>query len=383
MILKGRRRVTNMDIWGWIGKLKSELRASGRDQAVDSLDRMLQHIFNLEVVQAQALLPEVKALAKTLGQPWLEVFVGHWEMRNRVGSLLEGETALAQVVALFERANREDAQQCPQSVCVTQDLVACYANVDGAGWAEERIAVCDEALQRLDPRWGCFSCMSYEKADAMLDDGRPEDALAFLDEQQGKILAAGQPIYDCMREVRIAALLRLKRPEHAWSVMNEWDAGVKGHEWLSERQQRLMYKAQVLAQLHRDDEAWALLLAEDELIPRYRLFWIRALEELLRRAPERNTQALADLLQQVIEQHDQQGAHRLVIQIAAISIPLALKREDLTAARHHLEMARKHAGQLRRDRGAQALLESLARQIDAACPQAETALLEQFGRQNL
>lgn len=371
-----------MDIWNWVGKLKAELRESGKGQAVDSLDRMLQHIFNLEVVQAQALLPEVKALAKTVGHPWLEVFVGHWEMRNRVGSLLEGETALAQVVALFERANREDAQQCPQSVCVTQDLVSCYANVDGAGWAQERIAVCDEALQRLAPRLGCFSCMSYEKADAILDDGRPEDALAFLDEQQAKIVAAGQPIYDCMHEVRIAALLRLKRPEHAWSVMVEWDSGVKGQEWLTERQQRLMYKAQVLAHLQRDDEAWALLLAENELIPRYRLFWLRALEELLQRAPERNNQALANLLQQVIEQHDRHGAHRLVIQVAAISIPLALQREDLAQAHHHLELARSHVGQLRRDRGAQALLESLARQIDAACPQGEPTLPFRFGRQN-
>ncbi|UFH50101.1 hypothetical protein [Pseudomonas sp. KNUC1026] len=356
-----------MDIWSWVGALKDELRESGKRQAVDSLDRMLQHIFNLEVAQARALLPEVKALAKSVDNPWLEVFVGHWEMRNRVGSLLEGETALPQVVALFERANREDARQCPQSVCVTQDLVACYANVDGAGWAEERIAVCDEALQRLAPSTGCFSCMSYEKADALLDGGRPKDALAFLNEQQGKILAAGQRIFSCMHEVRIATLLRLKRPEQAWAVMAEWDASAKGSEWPTQRQQRLMYKAQVLAQLQRDDEAWALLLAEDELIPRYRLFWLRALEELLRRAPERNTPALGKLLQEVIEQHGHHGAHRLVIQVAAISIPSALKRGDLVQARDHLTRAREHAGRLRRDCGAQALLESLAKQIDAVC----------------
>lgn len=363
-----------MDIWSWLGTLKAELRASGKGQAVDALERMLQHIFNLEVSEAQALLPEVKVLAKAVDNPWLEVFIGHWEMRNRVGSLLEGETALAQVVALFERANRDDARQCPQSVCVTQDLVSCYANVDGAGWAEERIAVCDEALLRLDPLRGCYSCMSYEKAEAILDDGRPEDALVFLDEQLGKILAAGQPIYDCMREVRINALLRLNRPEEAWSVMAEWEAGVQGTEWPTERQQRQMYKAQVLAHLQRDDEAWALLLAEGELVPRYRLFWLRALEQLLRRGPERNIAALGDLLQQVIEQHDRHGAHRLVIQIAAISIPLALQRGATAQARAHIELARRHLEKLRRDRGAQALLESLARDIDMARQEHETAL---------
>ena len=58
-----------MDIWSWVGKLKAELRESGKEQAVDSLDRMLRHIFNLEVDQARALLPEVKALAKQLSLP--------------------------------------------------------------------------------------------------------------------------------------------------------------------------------------------------------------------------------------------------------------------------------------------------------------------------
>lgn len=137
--------------------------------------------------RAEALLPEVKALSRTLNNPWLEIFVRHWEMRNRVGNQLEGETALADAVSLFELANRDDTQACPQSVCVTQDLASCYANVDGPGWVEERIEVCDETLARIDPTWACFHCLSNEKAEALLDDGRGEDALAFLAEQEKKI----------------------------------------------------------------------------------------------------------------------------------------------------------------------------------------------------
>lgn len=357
-----------MDIWNWVYTLKTELRAAGHGQAVDVLDRMLRHTYSVEVTQAQALLPELKAHAKAIGNPWLEVFIGHWEMRNRIGSLLEGDAALAQVVALFERANREDAQQCPQSVCVTQDLVGCYANVDGAGWVQERIAVCDEALQRVEPQRACFSCISYEKADALLDDGRPEEALAFLEQQQGRILAAGKSIYGALHEIHMAVLLRLNRPEQAWAVLLEWEAGLEGYEWPTQRQSRLMFKAQVLARLQRDEEAWALLLAEDELIPRYRMFWLLAFEELLQRAPQRNNQMLADRLEQLIGQHHRYGAHRRVIQVAAISIPLALQRQDLVQARQHLALAHTHVGQLRRDCGAQALLASLASQIEAASP---------------
>ena len=50
-------------------------------------------------------------------------------MRNRLGNNGEGETALPEAVALFEFAHRDDTIACPQSVCVTQDLSACYATV--------------------------------------------------------------------------------------------------------------------------------------------------------------------------------------------------------------------------------------------------------------
>ncbi|REM95695.1 hypothetical protein DSI35_28675, partial [Mycobacterium tuberculosis] len=72
---------------------------------------------------------------------------------------------------------------CPQSICVTQDLAACYGNIDGPGWVPERIEVCDETLGRIDPSWACFQCLSCEKADALLDDGRGQDALDYLQVQ--------------------------------------------------------------------------------------------------------------------------------------------------------------------------------------------------------
>jgi hypothetical protein len=65
-------------------------------------------------------------------------------------------SALGEAVALFERAHREDTLECPQSICVTQDLAACYGNIDGPGWVPERIEVCDETLGRIDPELGLF-----------------------------------------------------------------------------------------------------------------------------------------------------------------------------------------------------------------------------------
>ena len=188
---------------------------AGQEQSARLIDELTAYVCDLEVERAEALLPEVKALSRTLNNPWLEIFVRHWEMRNRVGNQLEGETALADAVSLFELANRDDTQACPQSVCVTQDLASCYANVDGPGWVEERIEVCDETLARIDPTWACFHCLSNEKAEALLDDGRGEDALAFLAEQEKKILAAGEEVFDSLLEMRVAILLNLGRAEQA------------------------------------------------------------------------------------------------------------------------------------------------------------------------
>lgn len=341
-----------MDIWNWVEKLRADLREAGQEQSARLIDELTAYVCDLEVERAEALLPEVKALSRTLNNPWLEIFVRHWEMRNRVGNQLEGETALADAVSLFELANRDDTQACPQSVCVTQDLASCYANVDGPGWVEERIEVCDETLARIDPTWACFHCLSNEKAEALLDDGRGEDALAFLAEQEKKILAAGEEVFDSLLEMRVAILLNLGRAEQALALIGEMEEKVEGAEWNNISQPRRLYKAHGLALLGRDEEALEALLPFSEIAPRYRTIWLRAVYLLLQRTPERNTWDFGGRLQQMLEHYSQKGAHRVVIDVASQAIRLALQRGSVWSARRHLALAEQHAQQLQRDRGA-------------------------------
>ncbi|HBO2357559.1 TPA: hypothetical protein L4H08_001635 [Pseudomonas aeruginosa] len=360
-----------MDIWNWVEKLRADLREAGQEQSARLIDELTAYVCDLEVERAEALLPEVKALSRTLNNPWLEIFVRHWEMRNRVGNQLEGETALADAVSLFELANRDDTQACPQSVCVTQDLASCYANVDGPGWVEERIEVCDETLARIDPTWACFHCLSNEKAEALLDDGRGEDALAFLAEQEKKILAAGEEVFDSLLEMRVAILLNLGRAEQALALIGEMEEKVEGAEWNNISQPRRLYKAHGLALLGRDEEALEALLPFSEIAPRYRTIWLRAVYLLLQRTPERNTWDLGGRLQQMLEHYSQKGAHRVVIDVASQAIRLALQRGSVWSARRHLALAEQHAQQLQRDRGASQLLAGLRAEIDAAPQQQE------------
>ncbi|WP_372372352.1 hypothetical protein ACCQ13_05145 [Xanthomonas sp. NCPPB 1638] len=377
-----------MEIWNWVEKLQDDLSEAGQPQNAQLLTRLTDYICDLQIERAEALLPEARALGRTLANPWLEVFVGHWEMRNRVGNLCEGERALGDAVTLFERAHRPDAVECPQSICVTQDLAACYANIDGPGWVDERIEVCDETLARIDPGWSCYQCLSCEKADALLDDGRGEAALQYLEQPSQTILAHGGEIYDGVRDMRISILLSLGRAEAALALIEqrEREAAREGVEWANCSQPRRLQKARALALLYRDDAALEALLPWREVAPRYRLHWLRAVALLAARAPERNTWELGGRLQTMLDHYAQVGAYRILIEAAELAIELALRRGATWTARRHLALARAQLPRLRRDRGAAQLLDGLAARIDAAptgepSPVPAGQLLEWLNRQ--
>jgi len=357
-----------MDIWNWLTKLQDDLQESGHGASAEAIERLTDLVVDLEIERAEALLPEIKALAKTLDNPWLDVWAGHWEMRNRVGNRMEGETALADVVALFELAHREDAKDCPQSICATQDLSACYANIDGPGSVAERIEVCEETLARIDPTWACFNCLSCEKAEAMIDDGQPESALAWLDAQEKLIVDAGEEAGPAFDEIRIEALIRLQQNEEALRLIEQAqtaadDYGYDPAQWSQPRQ---ILKGLALAQLGRDDEAREALPPWDELAPTYRMNWLRAMALLLQRQPTGNTWQFGRQVQQTLEHNARVGAHRSVIDTAELGIRLALERGSPWSARRQLELAQRHLPKLRQDRGASAQLAALAEHITAA-----------------
>ncbi|NYF35841.1 hypothetical protein [Stenotrophomonas sp. JAI102] len=358
-----------MDIWNWVEKLQDDLGEAGQPQSAQLLTRLTDDVCELRMDRVDALLPEARALGKTLGNPWLEVFVGHWEMRNRVGNRVEGESALGDAVALFERAHRADTAECPQSVCVTQDLAACYGNIDGPGWVPERVEVCEETLSRVDPSWACFQCLSCEKADALLDDGRADEALTYLDVQAATVLAHGGTVYDSFPETRIKILLASGRAAEALALIEQREGEVAAegnYEPANCTVPRRLSKAWALAQLGRDEEALASLVPFGQLSPNYRRMWAHVVALLVRASPERNSWDLGSRLNATLAHFSDVGAHRFVIEIAGLCVEMALQRGAGWVARRHLALARRHLGQLRQDRGAARQVADMAARIDAA-----------------
>ena len=357
-----------MDIWNWVEKLQGDLRQAGQAQNAHLLNRLADEVSELQIDRVDALLPEARALGKALDNPWVDVYVGHWALRNRVGNRVEGESALGEAVALFERAHRDDTLECPQSICVTQDLAACYGNIDGPGWVPERIEVCDETLGRIDPSWACFQCLSCEKADALLDDGRGQAALDYLQAQADAVEACGKEVFDSFPEMQIKILLGMGRAEEALLLIEKREAEVAAsgeYEPANCTVPRRLSKAWALAQLGRDEEAVQQLVPWSELTPTYWRLWANTAAALCRRDPARNTWDLGTRFNTVIEHFAEVGSHRLLIEVAALSLELALQRGARWVALRQLELARTHLAQLRQDRGAAALVADLAARIDA------------------
>ncbi|OBU63169.1 tetratricopeptide repeat protein [Stenotrophomonas maltophilia] len=357
-----------MDIWNWVEKLQGDLRQAGQVQNAHLLNRLADDVSELQVDRVDALLPEARALGKALDNPWVDVYVGHWALRNRVGNRVEGESALGEAVALFERAHREDTLECPQSICVTQDLAACYGNIDGPGWVPERVEVCDETLARIDPSWACFQCLSCEKADALLDDDRGQEALDYLQAQADAIEACGKEVFDSFPEMQIKILLGLGRAEEALALIEKREAEVVAsgeYEPANCTVPRRLSKAWALAQLGRDEEALQQMVPWSELTPNYWRLWANTAAALCRRDPARNTWDLGTRFNTIIEHFARVGSHRLLIEVAALSLELALQRGARWVAQRQLGLARAHLPQLRQDRGASALVAALAARVES------------------
>lgn len=328
-----------MNIWAWVRSAKRELRESGNPRLAELMDKLPTAVCDNEHARADAIYPEALALARQAKHKWAEVFVRHWNLQGRILHRHEVGEWTGEAVELLDFANQEDTRDCPQSVCVTQDVVNAYSKVDGPGFAEERLAATTETLARIDPRWPCWVCISAEKCSALRDAGRLEEALAFVDAQTEAMVKAGADrAVTALAEDKADTLVELGRYEEALLLM---DTGLGPAMDRNDEQERAIDRARVLVKLERWDEARESFPPFKEVLATPGLYrhWCEAVVGMARAEQIVNDWQLDARLEQLTAKLIEQGVRRDAIDLLFDRADLALRRKMPHVARELIERA--------------------------------------------
>jgi tetratricopeptide (TPR) repeat protein len=354
-----------MDIWRWVNELQDELVDNGRARLAELIDAIPNAVVNHHHVELDAAVPEALALAREAKNPWLEVFIRHWNLQSRVLHRHEVSAFLPEAVRLIEFASREETRECPQSVCVTQDLAGCYTKLDGPGYAQERLDVAHETLSRIDARWPCFTCISSEVALALVDRGETDEALAFLDRQAAELDSVGRGAQaKHLSSARIEAYFAQQRFEDALQLARREKARSSDE---NDRESHGLDCASALAQLGRNEEALDELLPFERVLPTHSLYarWSEAVHALAIAGAIPNDHRLDGQLFELAESLRENGVARTYLELQHRRASLALARKRLETAEECARSIRAGLPRLRAPLGADRALEALEQAIEA------------------
>lgn len=347
-----------MDNFAWVNDLSEQLKKQGQARLASLIDEIPYHQYQGNYAMVDALVPEALASSRSLDIPWLEVYFKHWLCSSRI-LRQHGESHLADVVSTYELAHQEQNLGCPQSVCLTQDLVATYGNVDGPGWAPERLAACDETLARIDTTWDCHTCLSIERINALGDQGQPREALVFLGHQRQAQEAAGKPASQAFLTPEVNQWLALRDPQKALALLDAAQEEEPDNDSPREQIARLLLRVRALAMAGQTQAAQELLPPYAELGPADPVEWCRAALAICTQSPAYNTPVLGHAFWRTLNHVHTAGSHRMLIDLALAQANLALQRGAVWLAEQALALAQQHLPMLRQDLGA-------AKQLQAA-----------------
>lgn len=321
-----------MDIWSWVtDAVRSALKE--RPRLAWMLYRFAGFVVDNQHEQVEALYPEAMALAAQARQPWLEVFFRHWLLQSRILRRSMVRESLPDAIDLLERSHREDTKECPQTVCVAQDLCVAYGKADGPGYAQERLKVCEETLSQITPAWPCWRCISSEYADALNDMGRFEEALRFMDEQVLAIQQTGKnQTRDSLRGTIVRALLALGRLEEALAFNTEAEHEAAGDGYVLSKN---IDQARILAYMGRFEQALEVFPAWEEVEGTCADYtaWCEVLYRLVEADAWESAEPAASYLIRAYKQLALQGVMREALRLALWAGRLLLRVGHLLIAR--------------------------------------------------
>lgn len=347
-----------MDIWEWVEDTTEQLREAGHERLAFAVEQIPQATCNGDHEETEQLCTEALALARQLGHVWLEVFIRHWRLQSRVLWRRDASRGnLEEAVSLLDFASQETARGCPQSVCVTQDLVSCYGVIDGPGYADERLRASQEGLERIDSNWPCFDCLSGEYAEALLDDRKYTEMEEFGVRQASQ--KKGAHLFDLSLN-RAFAELALGRPAQAMKMAEGLDSATSGDA--GDKSLRVL-RALCLARLGKTQKAIKTLPKLEDLQAVHWDNWFRCLRELAEPSLGLNSWRIEASVHEILGALRARKNLYRTVQVRRWAAQLAVARGAHRTAAYHLRCGRDALGALRRPEHLKAQLDSLSESL--------------------
>ena len=330
-----------MDIWRWVNDIYIRLMDVGEDRLAYLLYELPNQVCDNNHESVDALVPEALALSKKTGNTWLEIFFRHWNLQSYLFHRCEPLNSIAEAVSLLEFSHREENRQCPQSICVVQDLVKCYALLDGPGYFSERIDVLKETFDRINSEWPCFICLTAEYVDALCDIGAFDEALSFLDKQDAELMfvdkkgAQDELCYDYAK-----VFFNLEQYDMAHEYIKKSNFHNRNQKDL--REENIILSALILAKMNRFSESKKKLLKFDKIkkTDNHFLFWTKTKYELAIKNIIPFDSDLNSHFQYMVDKLSNNGVIREAINIALLQGELLFKKKELGPFEHccnHIE----------------------------------------------
>ncbi|MDA2805166.1 hypothetical protein [Nocardiopsis suaedae] len=337
-----------MTLWTWVAETSRRLREEGHAETADAVARLPQLAAEGEVGRIRGLLPTALRAARAdagVLPPWTEGYLNHWGAAARVGHRGEGTAALDLVEGALRTAHGEDGDEdedggaCGPAACAAQNVLDCYANIDGPGRTVDRTALLAEAMTHGGPGLPAWEALVVAHADMLIDDERPDEAVRELDLRAAEIREAGSEVgmeygFAYVRALRYQerytdALLTVDRLEEG--ALQMVPVGVPR----SAAARRLRFeRARLLAWLARSglkppEEAREALpeTAEADANPRLRKAWVDAAEDLVSLGELRNDWRVGVALTSWSRYAERVGAHRPCAQMSMAAARLAAARD--------------------------------------------------------
>ncbi len=222
-----------MSIWQWVDDYHR--------QAYDAQDLERLHLVELFFAANRAedvdpnwqlsLLDEGLTLARRLAEPWWELCFTHLHLLTLMADKGEYSQALDKAIQATVTARKPAMRDCPQRICVHEDLIRAYMGIDPLGYAPQIEQALSYMEQEVSPKVECYHCLLGKRAQFELKKGNADKALSIELNRMARLETRAEDDKDDYRINVYLGLCAVVFKQKEWAKLAEYASlGMKAIE---------------------------------------------------------------------------------------------------------------------------------------------------------